>query len=46
MTNTTPAPSHTAQAWVKPELIRLGQISDVAGSNVVNADGQSANPKS
>lgn len=35
-----------AQAWAKPELIRLGRIADVAGSKTVGGDGGSAQPKS
>lgn len=31
MTNTPVTPSQAAQTWVKPELVRLGQIADVAG---------------
>ena len=46
MTNTAITPSPAAQTWVKPEPVRLGQIADVAGTAAVNADGQSANPKS
>lgn len=45
MTNTAVTPQ-TAQAWAKPELVRLGQIGDVAGSLIVNANGTSANLKS
>lgn len=47
MTNTaTDVTPHTAQVWAKPELIRLGQIGDVAGSLIVNANGTSVNLKS
>lgn len=38
--------SNTKQRWVKPTLNRLGKIGNVAGNARINADGQSANPKS
>ena len=40
---TTPA---TAKNWVKPQLVKLGQIADVAGSLLVNSNGTSVNLKS
>jgi len=36
----------TVQPWVKPELVRLGQIADVAGNKSVNFNGASGNNKS
>lgn len=35
-----------ANSWVKPELVRLGQIADVAGSVSLNFNGASVNLKS
>lgn len=32
----------TEQRWTKPELIRLGKITDVAGPKVVASNGASA----
>lgn len=32
----------TTQRWAKPELIRLGKITDVAGPKVVSSNGSSA----
>lgn len=29
--------------WAKPELVKLGELKDVAGSRAVNIDGQSVN---
>lgn len=34
------------QTWAKPELVKLGKIADVAGSQVVNNNGTSVNLKS
>ncbi len=33
------APPASAQNWVTPQLIKLGQIGDVAGNNTINANG-------
>ena len=33
------SPPVSAQNWVKPQLVELGQISDVAGNNTINANG-------
>lgn len=35
----TPA---TAKSWVKPQLVRLGQIADVAGPSVGVSEGNGA----
>ena len=32
------APS-VARTWVKPQLVELGRITDVAGNNTINANG-------
>ncbi len=40
--------SKTDQAtklWTKPELVKLGELKDVAGSLAINANGSSPNPK-
>lgn len=31
--------------WTKPELVRLGKITDVAGNNGAINDGTSVNPR-
>lgn len=36
----------SAKPWVKPELVRLGRIADVAGGKTFGTDGGSAQPKS
>lgn len=33
-----------AASWTKPELVKLGELKDVAGSNAINSNGNSANP--
>jgi hypothetical protein len=33
-----------AQRWTKPELVKLGELKDVAGQNAINANGASVNP--
>ena len=35
-----------AKNWVKPQLVKLGQIDDVAGNVLVNANGVGNNQKS
>ncbi len=36
--------AQTDMRWTKPELVKLGTLKDVAGSNAVNANGSSSNP--
>lgn len=31
--------SNSAQRWYKPELVKLGALKDVAGSQAINNDG-------
>ncbi|MFM5925064.1 MAG: hypothetical protein ACKOPG_12855 [Novosphingobium sp.] len=33
------------RTWSKPELVKLGELKDVAGPNAINADGKSGNSK-
>lgn len=35
-----------ANNWIKPQIVKLGRISDVAGNNTVNANGVGNNLKS
>ena len=42
MTKTSQVRTAAATTWTKPELVRLGQIADVAGPKVVASNGQSA----
>jgi hypothetical protein len=39
----TPA---VASSWIKPQLVELGQIGDVAGNNTINGNGVGNNQKS
>lgn len=34
-----------AASWTKPELVKLGELKDVAGSAAINANGASPNPR-
>lgn len=36
--------SAPVQTWTKPELVKLGELKDVAGANAINANGASVNP--
>lgn len=42
MTTTSQVRIATATTWTKPELVRLGQIADVAGPKTVASNGASA----
>ena len=36
----------TTPTWAKPELVRLGKIGNVAGTNTINNTGSNVNVKS
>ena len=42
MTTTSQGRTAAVTIWTKPELVRLGQIADVAGPKVVSSNGSSA----
>lgn len=43
MTKVKSATPVSAKSWVKPELVLLGQITDVAGNKTLNTNGASVN---